>query len=394
MKNVYLLSLIVSILFTTCTNVELNTEKHGLNKDITHSNLLILIDTIDLQLNNRNNYAGIFKLEIIDSIEYLGILNKDYNTYTLYDLKSGISSKSICFKRVGPNGIGQSRFAHVHNWDSIFVIRHHTNQFFMLDSTASIKQKWELNFTESDQLIHNISASFNFQLKFQNNQIYCENTSIFKVFTKDYWKTALGLRYDIKNQILYNSSGFFPYVFKEGVNYGIWNYHGYQILSNSNQQIYSFSLDNNLYIYNDTALIKKVSLPSPHVPVDAPKPYKTLTGYNSQDDWLYEIQRGSYRWMVYDEYQDIIYRLVVHAMEPYDTDGNKNKFWDKPFSIQIIDSTFNLIGEVNFPGKQYDFRNIIPSKHGLLISLCHNDNPILEEDKLKLARFELVKKDK
>ncbi len=94
--------------------------------------------------------------------------------------------------------------------------------------------------------------------------------------------------------------------------------------------------------------------------------------------------------MIYDEQRDIIYRLVLHAMEPYDADGNKNKFWDKPFSIQIIDSTFTLIGEVDFPAKQYDFRNIIPTKNGLLISLCHNNNPILEEDKLKLARFQLV----
>lgn len=349
-------------------------------------------DTLTILLDDKTPFNGAFKIETINNIEYLGILNRDYNDYRLYGLISGNLDKHFKFKRSGPDGIGQARFVLVHNWDSIFVTRYHTNQLFMLDSTASIKQKWELTFTESDQLIHNISASFNFQLKFQNNQIYCKNISIFKVFTKDYWKTALGLRYDIKNQILYNSSGFFSYVFKEGVNYGSWNYHGYQILSNSNQQIYSFSLDNNLYIYNETALIKKVSLCSPHVPVDAPKPHKTLTGYNSQDDWLYEIQRGSYRWMVYDEHQDIIYRLVVHAMEPYDTDGNKNKFWDKPFSIQIIDSTLNLIGEVNFPGKQYDFRNIIPSKHGLLISICHNDNPLLEEDKLKLVRLKLLRK--
>lgn len=393
MKNSLIIITVLLFVFVSCTNNSEKATQHFKHQYKTLSYTLKLTDTLAILLDSKTRYNGIFKLETIDNVEYLGILNRNENAYTLYNLKTFNFGKRIKFNRVGPNGIGQARFVRVHNWDSIFITRYHTNQLYLLDSSARVKQKWTLNKTVSGDLIFNINANFYFKLVFCNKQLYLMNISPAKVFTKEYWTTVLGLRFNPFGNKLYNNTGYFPKIYKNGICFGGWNNDGYRIITKRGNQVYSFSLDNHLYVYNDTALIKKVGLRSPHVPVDAPKPSKTLTGYNSQDDWMYEIQRGSYRWLAYDGYRDIIYRLVVHAMEPYDAEGNKNRFWDKPFSIQIIDSTFSLIGEVDFPGKQYDFRNIIPTKEGLLISLCHDDNPILEEDKLKLALFKLIKTD-
>lgn len=391
MKTPILILLFFFLLFSCTDKHNSSNQDEKTNVDILPFTLQIE-DTLTILLDDKTPFNGAFKIETVNNIEYLGILNRDYNDYRLYGLTSGNLEKHFKFKRSGPDGIGQARFVLVHNWDSIFVTRYHTNQLFLVDSSSNVNNKWELNNTIMNHSIFNISANFRFHMIFKGEKIYVQNISVSKVFSEQYWNSNLGLVYNLNNNKLANTSGSFPEIYKKSINYGGWNYNGYRQLTRSNLEIYSFSLDNNLYIYNDTALIKTVSLQSTHVPVDAPKPHKTLTGYNSQDDWMYEIQRGSYRWMAYDEHRDIIYRLVVHAMEPYDTDGNKNKFWDKPFSIQIIDSTFNLVGEVDFPGNQYDFRNIFPTKDGLLISLCHNDNPILEEDKLKLVRLKLLRK--
>lgn len=386
----YLSLFFVILLFYSCDNPFNETENQLL---ITKSYNLIIDDTIEINLDRLTKYNGNFQLVRIESTEYLGSLNKDYNTYSLFNLKSCLLEKTIKFHRNGPNGIGQARFIYLHNWDSIFISRYHTNKVFMVDSSSTIISKWELKSTTLNKNIFHTSANFRFLMKLKGSNLHLLNISESNVFSKQYWNENLGLVFNLSNNKLTNNSGSFPDIYKQGINFGEWNYKGSRVITANNLQVYSFSLENKLYIYNDTSLIKSVSLPSSYVSVKTPIPTKTLTGYNSLDDWIYEIQRGSYRWMAYDEQHKIIYRLVVHAMEPYDTEGNKNKFWDKPFSIQIIDSTFSLIGEVDFPSKQYDFRNITVSKDGLLISLCHNDNPILEEDKLKLARFKLVKKD-
>jgi hypothetical protein len=352
---------------------------------------LEITDTVIIHLDNKTKYNGIFNYDRIDDIDYLGTLNRDENSYSLYNINTGNIEEKIQFSSVGPNGIGQARFVKIYNWDSIFVLRYHTNIIYLLDSSPIVDTKWTISETSSEKFIHNISANFGFKLHYEDDVLSFLNIPNAKVYSKEFWISRSGISFNIKDKKVLNNTGIYPDVYKKGVCFGGYNNNPYRIITNGRLEVFSFSLDNRLFVYNDTSLIKTVSIRSKHVKNDAPKPSKTLTGYNYEDAWMYEIQRGSYRYLWYDKSHNLIYRLVVHAMQPYDTDGNKNNFWDKSFSIQIIDSTFNLIGEVDFPEKTYSIYNIFPMNDGLLISLCHDNNPILEEDKLKLALFKLVK---
>lgn len=393
-KLLYFFFILFVCSFLACTNEKGTKRIETRTQQTIHSFTLINYDTIIINLDNRTSYNSVFKLETINKIEYLGTLNKDENFYSLYNLGTGNLENRIIFSRTGLNGIGQARYVNIHNMDSIFVIRHHSNKIYLTDSTAKIKNKWIITETKTGDFINNISANFGFELLFSNNTLSFLNIPGAKAFSKKFWNSNTGIVFNIKSEEINNLTGKYPEVFKKGICYGNYNTSPYRVKTKLNQEVFSFPLDNRLYIYSDTALIRIVNLHSPHIIEDAPEPHKTLSGYNFEDDWMYEIQKGSYRWMVYDKYNDVIYRLIMHSMEPYDLDGNKNNVQDKSFSIQIIDNTFSLIGEVDFPSKTFEPGNIIVTENGLLISLCHNDNPILEEDKLKLARFELVKNDK
>jgi len=388
-NSVFFLFIIFS--FYSCS---IKNEKNGdvfINTSIDNNFTLKLVDTVVITLDKKTSYNGAFKLESINDIEYLGILKKESNIYSYYNIADGILDKSINFDRVGPNGVGQVRYVSTHNWDSIFLIQYHTNKLFLLNSNSDIINKWVVDNTVTGEIIYNISANFAFNLHYMDNVLSFWNISNSKAFTKSFWDTYNGISINIETNTIQNRTGKYPSIYKNGVCYGNFNINPYRIVTRNNQQVFGFSLDNRLFIYNDTSLIKISSVISPHIKVDAPKPQKKLTGYNNNEDWMYEIQRGSYRWMVYDKYDNIIYRVVMHTMNPYDVDGNRNNVQDKPFSIQIIDSTFSLVGEVEFPAKRFEPGNMFATKNGLLISLCHNDNPILEEDKLKLALFKLVK---
>ena len=387
----YLVLILIALILFSC---EQNSKSVTNIENVIYNNNLFsltVVDTIEFDLPNNTKYNSWFKMSEIDDNQYLDVYI-NYNGIGLFNIDNGSTDDFLLkFDNVGPNGVGEARYIHVVNWDSIFIIKHYTTQLYLVDSSGVVINKWDLNKTISGNYIYNILATSTSQIYFVDGKVHLLNVSSNKVFSDAYWSDIKELTFDLEKNILINRVGGFPAVYKQGICYGGYNSDSYRVVTNDSEIVYSFSLDNNLYIYNDTILLKNVELRSPYVKVDAPKPQKKLTGYNHNDDWLYEIQRGSYRWMVYDKHRDIIYRLVLHAMEPYDVDGNQNKFWDKPFSIQIIDNTFNLVGEVAFPANTYDFRNIIPVKDGLLISLCHDNNPILEEDKLKLALFKLVK---
>ncbi len=350
------------------------------------------IDTVFISLTENTSYKNVFRVEVVDEKEYLTTLNYKKNLLSIYNIENGKIFKVIKFDKTGSNGIGIIRFALIHNWDSIFTIRYHTNRLALLDSTGKVNARYKITKTSLGESVFNVSAFSNFPLEYNRKKLFMLHISSAPVFSKGFWKTKTGLIYDLNTRKAENKIGAYPAIYRRGINFGGYSLRPYRIINKKGESIYTFSLENRLYVYNYKYLIKTVSIPSVYVKNVHPKPQRKLTGYNRKDDWLYEMSRGSYRWMVYDKYHNMIYRLVLHSMPAYDGEGNRNKWEDKPFSIQIIDSNFRLVGEVPFPGKTYYFRNIMASKSGLLISLSNDKNPITEENKLILARFKLVKK--
>ncbi len=388
MKNkIYFLPFLLLILISCGNNRKKQTK---LNSNKAHYTLKIQ-DTIPIHLNKNSAYNKNYTLQTIDTNEYIITVNHDKNLVLFYSPVTRQIKKQIKYKYDGPNGVGIISFATAHNWDSIFLIRLHTNNIFLTDSSGRVKRRFELSETVLGNPIWNIAASFATPMVLYNNKLYLDNIPNIYVFTKAFWNKKLALIYHLTDNKVY-AYGNYPEIYKKGINFGGYNLNENRIINKHGQSIFSFTMDNHLYVYNDTALIKKVPVPSRYVKEDAPVPKKKLTGFNYEDDWLYDMSRGSYKWMVYDKYHNMIYRLVLHSMPAYDAEGNRNKWLDKPFSIQIIDSNFRLVGEVPFPGKTYFFRNIMASKRGLLISLSNDKNPITEENKLILARFKLVKK--
>ena len=68
----------------------------------------------------------------------------------------------------------------------------------------------------------------------------------------------------------------------------------------------------------------------------------------------------------------------------------KYRFVPKMFSILILDSELNVIGETLFEKEKFLPDNLFITEAGVYLSKNHPDNPDLEEDYLSFALFELL----
>ncbi len=360
------------------------------NSQNTNTNIFTLIanDTINIPIDSTFEYSVPMCLNEIDNKIYLGGIIPHTHTYVLFDYEQRQISKKINFNSTGPNGVGTPKYIKVINWDSIFVFRYQTTDIFLADSAGKIKTKWKIN--KFNENIMTTTGSYYFPVYFRKNKLYAHAITPDYAFTDEFWTRTNELVFNIKTNKVTNKAGFFCETLKKGINYGGYSMNPYRIITNSSEIVYSFSVDNKLYIYNDSILLETVECRSKHVKEDAPKPSKKLTGYNYDDDAAYEVQRASYHFLYYDKFRDLIYRVVFHASDLYDKHGNKVKVYDKPFSIQIINNKYELIGEVDFPGNTYFIKNIIPVPEGVLISTSNEKNPNLQEDRLQFILFKVT----
>jgi len=379
------LSFSIVLLSTSCKQlVEDDTNRKTLNYS------LLATDTISIILDGFIDSRDKFTMDIIDGDEYICHLRKETNTYHLYGLNKSNRRVKIRFLEHGPIGLGKIQYIKVYDWDSIFIISSNSKVVIITDSAER-----KINAIQFENILsHNkllfVSATKDFPLVYQDKKIFLQAIPPIKPFTLPYWNTNMGLIYHTISGSSFNLTGFFPNVYKQGFSFGLYNYKASRVVTKSNQEVYSFSMSNNLFVYQDTSFIARYDLPSYHIKNDAPMPKIVLNGNNHPDDWEYEINRGSFRQLVYDSKLDIIYRIVTKATVAYDQDGNRNSVLNKAFSIQIINNKFELIGEVDFAAKQYDYRNVFASKKGLLVALSDNEQRKSLKNHLKYAIFSLV----
>lgn len=91
----------------------------------------------------------------------------------------------------------------------------------------------------------------------------------------------------------------------------------------------------------------------------------------------------SYSSIIYDRYRNVYYRTADIPINEDKYDQNNIEGWVKPFSIMVLDSEFNLIGEALLPHLSYSRTEFFVSKEGLNMKKNHED----DEDLLVFSAF-------
>ncbi len=384
---VFIVSFFFIVVLQSC-NYQSDTTNEKSDKIIRELSIkLVPDDTVIIPISNDIGYNSLVELITINDKRFIGTEIRGKNKYQLYDLDKRKIYKTLSFDYDGPNGVGNIRYIKVINWDTIFIIQRLTKNMFLLDSSGKVLQKWTFNKTSSGKEIAGITARYIASpLKFRHNRLFFQKIPNYSIRSKNFWEDTTQLIYNIKTNELTNKVGWYPTIYKQGVFYGTYNMFADITVRNDALIVYGFSLDKHLFVYDSNRLIKTVSLPSQYFSNSWPTPKKDMF-LNREYAESFEIQRGSYRFLYYDKYRDYILRLVLLPMKLYDKNNKMHKWEDKPFSIQIINKNFELIGEIKFPGERYYFRNIIPVKEGVLISYTNDKNPNIEENKFKFILY-------
>lgn len=375
---IYIFGLI--ILLSCNENSKLQNTK---NKSIS----LIPTDTVVLHLPPDVKYNGHFQTYKYNQKECLGVNIWRENRVVIFDKKNGNVLDDFVMKSEGADGVGDVRGFHYLNNDSIFVIKKRSNKIFMINSKSEVKSKWELSNAKNIKFNNAVYASTNnFPLTFHNNKLYCKKFTDSYFGSVPYQNDNHLVIFNIKDTTVFNKTYSFPQEYDRNIKYNIDSYQQSCQINNKGNAIVCFYLTPDIYLYSDTGLIQSYHIPSRFVDEYGSYP-KTDISKNLEARENFDIQKGNYRWIKYDKKRDYTIRLVLHKSELYDAEGNKNRLYDKEFSLQIINNKFELIGEQKFEKNLFYLWNIIPVEEGLLISINNDKNPNLEEDKLKFVLY-------
>ncbi len=114
----------------------------------------------------------------------------------------------------------------------------------------------------------------------------------------------------------------------------------------------------------------------------------------AQDVFRTHLEAYAYSLLYYDADNSVYYRFLLH---PANTDTNEytlfNVLLTKPFSIQVINEQFDVIGETDiFLGGVYQYFDSFAAKGKLFISNNNPTKPNASEDQISYSIFDLSKR--
>ncbi len=139
------------------------------------------------------------------------------------------------------------------------------------------------------------------------------------------------------------------------------------VLSNREVQIiYSHDADHNLYVFNEKDFKGKVTAKSNYISEF------DIYSDDSLDNIAYTMRYLStaprYKDIFYDAQRKEYYRVALHRTNYIDKETNRKKRgFDRPWSIIILDSTFEKIDEVKFDPDEYRAGPLLMTSEGLWI---------------------------
>lgn len=325
---------------------------------------------------------------------FLCYLNDDFNKILFYEFSTQNLSSEIEMPQRGPNGVGGIRSFVVHNLDSILLTTGQMNVLFLIDSSGVVKNKFKAGNIMNGE--HNVyfqhSSTVYRNLNIKSGNIFIGTHLLTFPGPEEIQKFKLCLKIDMKN----NNQELLPLKYpslgsrdKEAV----YSSFGAQIIGN--RFIYSFRSSHNIFITEDHETFQTLPAKSKFIKEDFKLP-DLQSGYHSIVKS--NLEHPMYGSLIYDPYRNVYYRFVYpgvnqdSSIEAMSIQKLMDASRFKPiFSVMILDSTLEIIGEKSMPQNTYDWVMTFVNKDGLYISDNHPQNPNFDGNRLRFELFELVK---
>lgn len=327
---------------------------------------------------------------------YLCYLNMRNNKILFFNINSEKLSFSIKMPRVGPQGVGKIKSFVVHNMDTILLTTGQMNVLYLIDSSGTLRRKFRIkdikNGTNNTYIRHSFVSQRS--LIVVNNKILAATHILTRPGPEDLENYKICLEIDMKN----NTQQLLPMTFpplSSRDNEPVPTY--YSTLMTNDKFIYSFQSSHNLYLTDDHQKVTVIPAKSRYIKKD----FKLidLTSGSYFKTIKSSLENPGYTNFFYDKYRDVYYRFAYPGSkldDSYKTEdmtvlSDINEF--RPvFSIMILNSELEVVGEKLMPENTYHILMSFVGKEGLYISTNHIGNPGFSADYLRFELFKLEKK--
>ena len=385
MKILSLLYIILLIL-GGCTHNEVNKDQYSLHTTKKNISLIVPKDIKNISrcLKHYITHDG------HQFLFYLGIDSE--NKIVIYNLDSLKIHSEVRMMKEGPSGIGNLKSLFVHNLDTIFLTTGQMNKLFIINwkgdlvDEISIKKYKNGDMDIPYNMISHVN-SFASSMNYHNKVIYAGAHIPFNPEPKKLplFKTTLAINLNNKEQELLPMS--FPKISDKRGN-SLFLY--FSTLFIKKKFIYSFLNSHDCLITVDHKKVITKTVKSRYVNMDFKMP--DLHSGNMLDIPKTILKHPAYENFIYDPYRDVIYRFCYPGISVSKNDNlmNMNEF--KPiFSIMILDTDLNILGETLMPENTYNMNMAFVGKNGLYLSTNHYLNKGFNADSLKFEIFNIVK---
>ncbi|WP_296623270.1 DUF4221 family protein [Marivirga sp.] len=337
-----------------------------------------------------------FKHESIKSVEidntsYLSFINGYNQHFYLYNLETRELHKKLKLEREGPNGIGNFTYGdHLYlNSDSLLIYNGWEASLYILNSKGNLLSKSEIvDFSKNHNLVSPEPSTMK-PIRKVGDYVFIP-CGIEKYLT-DYSNQNSVIRYNLNTKEM-------DYIisFPDNYNQGYWgvafkykmgfDFYDTDIIS-------SFPIENYIYRHDSAGnYLNKYYVGSKYITQF--EPFKEDIDYGVEKDHSvpnpqqrdHGFSNSDYTTIFYDEWRDLFYRIayIRPKQAELETEGTI-----PDFSVIILNSNFEKVGEQLFDGLKYHPSMILVSKQGLLLGrsdLYKENEELLSFSVLKITK--------
>ncbi|WP_410266177.1 DUF4221 family protein [Cyclobacterium sp.] len=306
----------------------------------------------------------------------------------VYDIQEKLLSKEMTFEKEGSEGIGSLTGYYVHDLDSIFIFTNTPGTMYLTDLEQSYLSPITLEIPDGYVGPAFQSAPFN------ANPIIRGDKMLAKVLVPahipDMEESQLSQQFLSAEFSLDNGKGnFSAHKYPKGYLEEGLKAPYYSMAASPDRVVYSFFADHRLQVAEGVSSgTKTVAAKSQYLPEIFPSLSRTAV---QLEYMTYLFTSPRYEGLIYDKYREIYYRFCYPSIEISGQEEiNQLRAYPKDFSIMILDSELNILGETRLTERHLVPNNVFVAEEGLYISANHPDNPNLKEDWLEFKLLELV----
>lgn len=341
---------------------------------------------INLDANTSLLTKALFCFSTEEGKEYLSL--ESNNKIVFFDLVTGNRVNTVFLESEGVNGVGQMFGHYSSNLDEIYVTRRNVPELYLVDKNGTVIEKYSYKQDKEGNLLsHTISSSIIYSpiTEIEGILYLSQLPLVGNVEGQELTKSPLCITIDKKTKEIETLSLAFPQLWDSKDDFSLSEY---SRTFDGEHFIYSFFWDENIYVTN-IAHTETVAIPAKSDFFNA-----LNKGMKRKNDFLLAskmyLEANKYGNLIHDPYRNLYYRFAYPGKElSKEEDIRKNIEFGRNFTIIILNSEFEKIGETAFPDKTYVPSLFFVAKDGLYLSTNHIDRADFSEDVLEFKCFEL-----